>query len=55
MKNKRFELDPQTLRLLQVIESTEDESQRQTAINDLANQGGMNAARILIETFERCM
>jgi HEAT repeat protein len=55
MKNKRFELDPQTLRLLQVIESTEDESQRQAAINDLAHQGGMNAARILIETFERCM
>ena len=55
MANKRFQLDPQTLTLLQVIESTEDEDKRQRAITDLAMRGGMNAARILIETFERSM
>lgn len=55
MKTKRFQLDPETLKLIQVIESTEDESLRHRAITDLADKGGMNAARILIETFERSM
>jgi HEAT repeat protein len=53
MKSKRFQLDPETLKLIQVIESTEDESARHRAIMELAAKGGMNSARILIETFER--
>jgi hypothetical protein len=41
--------------LLQVIESTDRDDQRRAAIIELATTGGMNAARILIETFERSM
>lgn len=52
---KGFQLDPETLSLLQVIESTDDDAKRRAAIMDLAGRGGMNAARILIETFERSM
>jgi len=55
MDTKRFELDPRTIKLLQVIESTDHDDQRRAAIMDLAITGGMNAARILIETFERSM
>jgi hypothetical protein len=55
MDTKRFELDPRTIKLLQVIESSDHDDQRRDAIMDLATTGGMNAARILIETFERSM
>ena len=55
MAAKRFQLDPETLELLQVIESSDEDDQRRSAIMDLARRGGMNAARILTETFERCM
>ena len=55
MAAKRFQLDPETLELLQVIESSDEDDQRRVAIMDLARRGGMNAARILTETFERSM
>jgi hypothetical protein len=51
----RLKLDEHTLSLLNWLESRDDENQRRVAIFELARQGGMNAARILIETFERTM
>lgn len=55
MKSKRFQIDPETLKLIQVVEATEDEKSRLGAIAGLADAGGMNEARVLIETFERSM
>ena len=55
MAVKKYQLDQETLKLLNILESSEDDDRRRAAIFGLSDQGGMNAARILIETFERSM
>jgi HEAT repeat protein len=55
MALKKYQLDQETLKLLNILESSEDDDRRRSAIFSLAKQGGMNSARILIETFERTM
>ncbi len=50
-----FTLSEGTLRLLQVIESTADETERGMAIRALASTRTRDAGRILIETFDRCL
>ncbi len=55
MAIKRYQLDQETLKLLNILESCDEEERRRVAIFDLADRGGMNAARILIETFDRTM
>ena len=54
MKSPRpFQIDADSLELLQTIERSEHESERFSAISTLASTGTSNAARILQDTFDR--
>ena len=51
----KYQIDPESLTLLRLMESSEDESIRSAAIDKLAKRGTTDSSRILIDTFKRAV
>ena len=52
---RQFELHTETSKLLDIVESSNDDSHRHDAILALGTSGKPEASRVLLEAFDKCM